>query len=68
MPPRVVEFACPGCRKNCQLNLDSKALRHELPTCAVYEKTKDDGQEFLLMAKVTTMSQPIGGGGIERVE
>lgn len=65
---RVVEFACPGCHLPCRFNLYTKALQHQLPTCKVYETTKSDGQEFLIMAKVTTMSQPVAGGKIERIE
>jgi hypothetical protein len=65
---RIVEFACPGCKLPCQLNLATKGLRHQLPTCAVYERTKTDAQEFLLLAKVTTMSQPEGAGRIKRIE
>lgn len=49
---RIVEFACPGCGRNCRLNLDTKGLTHRLPTCPVYERTKADGQTFIKMAKV----------------
>lgn len=65
---RVIQFACPGCKRTCLFNLYTKGLRHQLPTCKVYEATKNDGQEFLLLAKVTTMSQPEGAGRIERIE
>jgi hypothetical protein len=65
---RVIQFACPGCKRTCLFNMYTKALQHQLPTCKVYEATKDDGQEFLLLAKVTTMSQPAGGWKIERTE
>jgi len=65
---RVVEFACPGCKLPCRFNLYTKALQHQLPTCQLYERTKSDGQEFLLLAKVTTMSQPEGAGRIKRIE
>ena len=68
MADRVVEFACPGCQLRCRFNMTTKALQHQLPTCPVYERTKNDGQEFLVMAKVTTMSQPLGGGKIERIK
>ena len=65
---RVIQFACPGCKRTCLFNLYTKALQHQLPTCKLYEATKNDGQEFLLLAKVTTMSQPLGAGKIERIE
>lgn len=65
---RVIQFACPGCKRVCLFNMAAKTLQHQLPTCKVYEATKHDGQEFLLLAKVTTMSQPAGAGRIERTE
>ncbi len=48
---QIVEFVCPGCGRPCRLNIDTKALQHAKPTCAVYERTKSDGQLFIKMAK-----------------
>lgn len=49
---RIVEFACPGCGRSCKLNMETRGLKHQLPTCAVYESTKGDGQTFIKLAKL----------------
>lgn len=60
----VVQFACPGCGRRCELNIANKSLRHQVPTCPVYERTKGNGQEFLKLAKLTSLPKD---GKIERI-
>lgn len=47
------EFACPDCGRNCivtQISEQLASIRHQLPECATYRRTKDDGQKFLELA------------------
>lgn len=47
-----IDFACPGCALNCQLNEETRGLRHQEPSseCKVWTALRGDRQEFLRLA------------------